>query len=157
MKRVFLFLFVVAVALFHSCDEGGVTPPVDVDDMYRGKLTVGDYINNSVGISVTENTDSTVLIFFDNVKFAKAMPVYIDITVKDVPCINSNGVLSFCMNNVDPYLNKEKEPSPNYRFAVVEGTVVGDELLLSAKMSDDLVPSRAGKEFSFRGLRGSVE
>ena len=157
MKKIFLFLFVAAVTLFYSCDEGGITPPVEVDDMYRGKLTVGDYVNNSVGISVTENADSTVQVFFDNVKFAKAMPVYIDITIKDVPCSNSNGVLSFHIENVDPYLNKEKEPSPNYRFAVVEGTVINEELLLSARMSDDLVPSRAGKEFSFRGVRGSVE
>lgn len=157
MKKIFLYLFAATVMLLQSCDESGLTPPVVADEVFRGKLTVGDYVNNSVGISVTESSDSTVLVFFDNVKFAKAMPVYIDITLKDVPCNNSNGVLSFYVENIDPYLNKEKEASPNYRFAIVSGTVVENELLLSAKMSDDLAPSRAGKEFSFRGIRGSVE
>ncbi|MBO7301323.1 MAG: hypothetical protein J6U58_01280 [Bacteroidaceae bacterium] len=157
MKKIFLFLFSITVMLFQSCDENSLTPPVEPDDVYRGKLTVGDYINNTVGISVSESSDSTVLIFFDNVKFAKAMPVYIDITLKDVPCSNNNGVLNFYVENIDPYLNKEIEPSSKYRFAIVTGTIIGNELLLSARMSDDLAPSRAGKEFSFRGVRGFVE
>jgi hypothetical protein len=157
MKKIFLFLFATAVTLFQSCDENGLTPPAKADDVFHGKLTVGDYVNKSVGISVTESSDSTVLIFFDNVKFAKAMPVYVDITLRDVPCRNDDGMLDFYVENIDPYLNKEAEPSAKYRFAVVSGTVVGDELLLSARMSDDLAPSRAGKEFSFRGIRGTVE
>lgn len=156
MKKIFLF-FVAAFMLFQSCDESGVTPPVVVDDAFRGNLIVGDYVNKSVGITVTEDSDSTVQVFFDNVKFAKAMPVYVDITLKNVPCSNNDGVLNFYIENIDPYLNKEKEPSSNYRFAVVSGTVVADELLLSARMSEELVPSRAGKEFSFSGVRSFVE
>lgn len=148
MKKIILSLF-LSVALV-SCVDNGTTFPEDTDGVYYGNLTVGDYTER-VGISVTETSDTTVDVFFDNVKFAKAMPLRIDITVKDVPCIKANGVIAFSATDVDPYMNKEKEPQPEYRFAEIAGAVEGYELVLEARMSDDLKESRAGKRFSFKG------
>jgi hypothetical protein len=148
MKKIILSLF-LSVALI-SCVDNGTTFPENKDGVYYGNLTVGDY-TDWVGISVTETSDTTVDVFFDNVKFAKAMHLRIDITVKGVPCIKANGVIAFSATDVDPYMNKEKEPQPEYRFAEISGAVEGNELVLEARMSDDLKESRAGKRFSFKG------
>lgn len=134
-----------------SCVDNSTTFPTGADGVYYGDLVVGDFTQRNVGISVTETTDSTVDVFFDNVKFAAAMPLKIDITVKDVPCTKAGGVLSFSATDIDPYMNREAEPQPEYRFASISGAVEDDELLLEARMSDDLKPSRAGKTFSFKG------
>ena len=149
MKRIIPAL--LSFALLTSCVENSATFPEDTDGVYYGDLVVGDYTQKSVGISVTETTDSTVDVFFDNVKFAAAMPLKIDITVKDVPCIKAGGVLSFSAVDIDPYMNREKEPQPKYRFATISGAVEGDELVLVARMADDLKPSLAGKDFTFKG------
>jgi hypothetical protein len=149
MKKIILLLFLPVVML--SCVDNSTTFPEETDGVYYGDLVVGDYTQKGVGISVTETSDSTVDIFFDNVKFAAAMPLKIDITVKGVPCRNDGGVLSFAAVDIDPYMNREKEPQPEYRFAAISGAVEGGELVLEARMSDDLKPSRAGKQFSFKG------
>lgn len=149
MKKVILSLF-LSMALL-SCVDNGTTFPENGDGVYYGDLVVGDYTQKSVGISVTETSDSTVDVFFDNVKFAAAMPLKIDITVKDVPSRKAGGVLSFSATDIDPYMNREKEPQPEYRFASFLGAVEDGELVIEARMSDDLKPSRAGKSFSFKG------
>ena len=149
MKKIILSLFLPLALL--SCVDNSTTFPENSDSVYYGDLVVGDYTQKNVGISVTETSDSTVDIFFDNVKFAAAMPLKIDITLKDVPCIKSGGVLNFSATDIDPYMNREKEPQPEYRFAFIIGVVEDGKLVLKAKMSDELKPSRAGKEFSFSG------
>ena len=149
MKKIILSLF-LSMALL-SCVDNGTTFPENGDGVYYGDLVVGDYTQKSVGISVTETSDSTVDVFFDNVKFAAAMPLKIDITVKDVPSHKAGGVLSFSATDIDPYMNREAEPQPKYRFASIAGAVEDGELCLEARMSDDLKPSRAGKSFSFKG------
>ena len=144
----FMLLLLVAMA---SCVDNSTTLPQDGDGVYYGELTVGEYTERA-GISVTETSDSTVDVFFDNVKFAKAMPLRIDITVKGVPSRRIDGMLSFSAVDIDPYMNREKEPQPKYRFATFRGVIEGNELVLEAKMSDDLESSsRAGKEFRFNG------
>lgn len=137
--------------LLGACADKITTFPNGTDGVYYGDLVVGDYTQRNVGISVTETSDTTVDVFFDNVKFAAAMPLKIDITVKGVPCRTAGGMLSFSAVDIDPYMNREQEPQPEYRFATISGVVEGDGLLLEARMSDDLRPSRAGKRFSFSG------
>ena len=149
MKKIILSLFLPLALL--SCVDNSTTFPENSDSVYYGDLVVGDYIQRNVGISVTETSDSTVDVFFDNVKFAAAMPLKIDITVKSVPCMKSGAVLGFSAVDIDPYMNREKEPQPEYRFAFIAGAVEDGELVLEARMSDDLKPSRAGKSFSFKG------
>ena len=149
MKKTILSLILPMILL--SCVDNSTTFPTGADGVYYGNLVVGDYTQKNVGISVTETTDSTVDIFFDNVKFAAAMPLKIDITVKDVPCTKAGGVLGFSATDIDPYMNREAEPQPEYRFASIAGAVEDGELVLDARMSDDLKPSRAGKSFSFKG------
>ncbi len=147
MKKI-LFLL-LPFLIFVACSRNNTTFPEDSSGVYRGELTVGDYTRDA-GISVTEN-GSTVDMFFDNVKFAVLMPVTIDITLKDIPCTN-NGVLSFYAENIDPYINKEAESQPSYRFSYISGTVVDNELVLSARMADGLASYVAGKIFLFRGI-----
>ena len=149
MKKIMLLLL-LPVALL-SCVDNSTTFPENGDGVFYGDLVVGDYTQKSVGISVTETSDSTVDVFFDNVKFAAAMPLKIDITLKDVPSRKAGDMLSFSAVDIDPYMNREKEPQPEYRFATISGVIEGDELTLVAKMADDLKGSRAGKEFSFKG------
>ena len=152
-KRKGAILSVVSLVLMTllSCVDNSTTLPADGDGVYYGDLVVGDYVQKNVGISVTETSDSTVEVFFDNVKFAAAMPLKIDITVKGVPSLKAGGVLSFVAMDIDPYMNREKEPQPEYRFAAISGAVEDGELVLEARMSDDLKSSRAGKRFSFNG------
>lgn len=150
MKKI-LLLLLSFVALV-SCVDNSTTFPEETDGVYYGDLAVGDYTQKNVGISVTETSDTTVDVFFDNVKFAAAMPLKIDITVKDVPSRQAGDVLIFAAVDIDPYMNREKEPQPEYRFATIGGVVDGGELLLEARMSDGLKPSRAGKTFSFKGI-----
>ena len=149
MKKIILLLL-LPVALL-SCVDNSTTFPENGDGVFYGDLVVGDYTQKSVGISVTETSDTTVDVFFDNVKFAAAMPLKIDITLKDVPSRKAGDMLSFSAVDIDPYMNREKEPQPEYRFASIVGAVEGGELLLEARMSDELKPSRAGKTFSFKG------
>lgn len=122
----------------------------DVSATYVGALDVDGY-ERTVEISLTENVfDSTVEIFFDNVKFAALMPVTVDIILKDIPCTSLYD-FQFSAKNVVPYINKEPDPKPAYKFGEIYGGVAQGKLWLYAKMADDLKPSRAGKEFSFKG------
>ena len=155
MKKIILLLLLPL--LMQSCVDDGTTFPEDIDNVYYGDLVVGDYAQKRVCISVTETSDTTVEVIFDNVKFAAAMPLKIDITVKDVPCTKAGGVLCFSAVDIDPYMNREKEPQPEYRFATIMGAVEGSELVLEARMSDDLKASRAGKTFSFKGTCDEIK
>lgn len=148
MKKLLTLL--VTLFLLVSCKEN-ISFPSDADGIYYGTLDV-DGFSMDTGISLTENGDSTVDVFFDNVKFAVLMPVKIDITVKNVPC-KKDALFSFEAKNVDPYINKEKDSQPSYRFSSIKGVVEDDELVLSARMADGLAFYVAGKSFSFRGKK----
>ena len=149
MKMIIFLMFLLMMQL--SCVDNSTTFPEGGDGVYYGDLVVGDYTQKRVGISVTETSDTTVDVFFDNVKFAAAMPLKIDITVKGVHCRKDGDVLSFSASDIDPYMNKETEPQPEYRFSTISGVVDGGELILVARMADELKPSLAGKEFAFNG------
>lgn len=151
MKKTILLFLSAALMAFQSCVDNGTSFPEDAEGVFYGDLLVGDYTDGRVGISVTETSEPTVEIFFNDVKFAAGMPVRIDITVKGVPSQRNEDVLSFSATDIDPYVNKEQEPQREYRFSQISGTVKGKELVLSARMADDLKPSRAGKEFAFKG------
>ena len=150
MKKRKILTLLVTLFLLASCNEY-FSFPADADDIYYGTLDV-DGFSMDAGISLTENGDSTVDVFFDNVKFAVLMPVKIDITVKNVPC-RKDVLFSFEATSVDPYINKEKAPQPSYRFSSIKGVVEDDELVLSARMANGLASYVAGKSFSFRGRK----
>ena len=150
MKKTILLLLLSLTIALQSCVDNSATFPEEADGIYYGNLTVGDYTER-VGISVLENENSRVDVFFNDIKFAKGMPVRIDMTVKGIASQTNDGVLSFSAKNIDPYMNKEEKPQSKYRLAEISGMVVEKELLLSAMMSDTLKGSFAGKRFSFRG------
>ena len=150
MKKIKLLLLLPLFLL--SCVDNSSTFPDNADGVFYGRLTVGSYTQDNVGISVTVVSDSTVDVFFNDVKFAALMPVKVDINVKGVPFTKYGDALSFSAIDIDPYMNKEPDPQPEYRFSTISGVVEGNELLLEAKMSEHLKPSRAGKTFSYRGI-----
>lgn len=152
MKKTILLLLLSVIVIFQSCVDNSSTFPKDAYGVFYGELMVGDYTEDGIGISITVNSDQTVELFFDDVKFAKGMPLRIDMIVKAIPCTKGEDLLEFSATDIDPYMNKEPDPQPGYRFSRISGTIIAGELLLSAKMADDLKGSRAGKEFSFRGV-----
>lgn len=117
---------------------------------YKGSLVVGDFTKEDVVISVTKN-GNTVDVLLNDVKFAANMPLVLDITLKALPCTVDGANLSFAAENVEPYMNTETEPAPQYMFAAVNGAVNAGELSFDARMADDLAPYVAGKEFVFNG------
>lgn len=150
MKNIIRILLLSVATAFQACIDNSTTFPEE-SGVFYGNLSVGDYTEYT-GISITPNSDSTAVdVFFDDVKFAKLMPVRVDIAVKDVPCVKNAEILVFSAQNVDPYMNTEELPQRGYRFSEISGTVMGNELQLSAKMADDLEGTPAGKRFSFRG------
>lgn len=153
MKKIILLLLLSVIVAFQSCVDSSATFPEETDGVFYGKLTVGDYTEDGIGISITENSDHTVELFFDDVKFAKAMPLRIDMTVKAIPCTKVEDILEFSATDIDPYMNKEPGPQPGYRLSRISGMVIAGELRLSAKMADDLKGSRAGMQFTFEGVR----
>ena len=145
-------IYLLPVLLFlQSCVDNSKTFPEDAACVFYGDLIVDYYTYKNVGISVTKHPDCTVDIFFNDVKFATMMPVRIDITVKGIPANEHEDILSFTEFHIEPYVNIAANPQSEYRFAEISGTVKGKELVLSARMADNLKPSRAGKRFSFRG------
>ena len=122
-----------------------------VSKEFEGTLAVGSYERDAIVAVKEKQTLSVVDVVLNDVKFSPLMPVTIDITLKDIPCYN-NGNFTFSAENVVPYINKEPEPQPKYKFADIFGTIVDDnKLVLVAKMADDLAFYVSGKDFVFTG------
>ncbi len=133
-----------------------VTPVKPVGDArsFKGELLVGDFAKE-VTIDVKQKLAGTLDIVINDAKFAANMPLTLDITLKDIP-YEGDGDVTFAAENVAPYLNTETDSAPAYTFASVEGNMSGDKLSLNARMSEELAPYIAGKEFVFVGVE-SVE
>lgn len=129
-----------------------VTPVKPVGDArsFKGELLVGDF-SKEVIIDIKKNVTGTLDIVINDAKFAANMPLTLDITLKDIQ-YTAEDDLTFMAENVAPFINTETEPAPNYMFAVVEGRLSGETLVMSAKMSEELAPYLAGKEFLFEGV-----
>lgn len=129
-----------------------VTPVKPVGDArsFKGELLVGDF-SKEVIIDIKKNVTGTLDIIINDAKFAANMPLTLDITLKDIQ-YTAEDDLTFMAENVAPFINTETEPAPNYMFAVVEGRLSGETLVMSAKMSEELAPYLAGKEFLFEGV-----
>lgn len=129
-----------------------VTPIKPVGDArsFKGELLVGDF-SKEVIIDIKKNVTGTLDIVINDAKFAANMPLTLDITLKDIQ-YTAEDDLTFMAENVAPFINTETEPAPNYMFAVVEGRLSGETLVMSAKMSEELAPYLAGKEFLFEGV-----
>lgn len=129
-----------------------VTPVKPVGDArsFKGELLVGDF-SKEVIIDIKKNVTGTLDVVINDAKFAANMPLTLDITLKDIQ-YTAEDDLTFMAENVAPFINTETEPAPNYMFAVVEGRLSGETLVMSAKMSEELAPYLAGKEFLFEGV-----
>lgn len=117
---------------------------------FRGNLVVGDFIKESTVSVGFDEANSVVTMVIKDAKFAENMPLTIDITLKDMPYVVGDAV-TFSAIDIVPYMNAEPEPSVSYTFASVEGTMAGDALVFTAKMSESLAPYVAGKVFEFEG------
>lgn len=129
-----------------------VTPVKPVGDArsFKGELLVGDF-SKEVIIDIKKNVTGTLDIVINDAKFAANMPLTLDITLKDIQ-YTAEDDLTFMAENVAPFINTETEQAPNYMFAFVEGRLSGETLVMSAKMSEELAPYLAGKEFLFEGV-----
>ncbi|MBR3615264.1 MAG: hypothetical protein IKL56_01430 [Bacteroidaceae bacterium] len=177
MKKLLSLLSIFAlVAVNISCsgDDDAPEKPetggtVCYGKSYKGELLSGDLASGDESKyfametvidvkldSVQDSQDSFMDIVLNDVRFAEKMPVALDITLKDIPCVMSfddNGytVISFSAADVAPYINSEPQPVPAYMFATIHGTIQDNELQLSAKMANDLDAYVAGMEFVFNG------
>lgn len=130
---------------------GNVSFTNAVSKEFKGTLVVGDYKREAV-IAVREKQALGVAdILFNDVKFSPLMPVTIDITVKDISCY-TGGNFDFNAEDIIPYINKEEKPQSKYKFEYISGTIMGNKLVLMAKMADDLAFYVSGKEFEFTGI-----
>ena len=64
MKKIKLLLLLPLFLL--SCVDNSSTFPENADGVFYGRLTVGSYTQDNVGISVTVVSDSTVDVFFND-------------------------------------------------------------------------------------------
>ena len=125
--------------------------PSSPSTSYAGNLSVDDFVTENVTVKVEKKeATSTLDIFIDNAKFAPAMPVQIDITLKDIP-YTSDGRVEFAAADVLPFINSEAEPTAAYKFAAVSGVIENGTLNFTAQMAADLAPYVAGKVFVYEG------
>ena len=118
---------------------------------HAGNLSVDDFVTENVTVKVEKKeATSTLDIFIDNVRFAPAMPVQIDITLKDIPYTN-DGRVEFAAADVLPFINSEAEPTAAYKFASVSGVIENGTMNFTAQMAADLAPYVAGKVFVYEG------
>ena len=132
-----------------------ITPvkPMGGADNYSGSLSVGDFVNEGIKVSIVKNeTASTLELVLNDVRFAQGMPVTIDITLKDIPYIVDGGI-KFDVANVLPFINNSTEPAEAYTFASLSGVIDGDTLKLTGQMADNLAAYLAGKVFEYSGVK----
>lgn len=120
---------------------------------YSGTLSVDDFVNENVQVSIARDVlDGTLDIFIDNAKFAPSMPVQIDITLKGIPYTEEDGRVEFEAADILPFINSEAEPTEAYKFAAVSGVIESGTINFTAQMATDLAAYVAGKVFVYEGV-----
>lgn len=147
----FVVSAVTAMGTIGFSNVVSVITPVVGDRSFKGELISGDFAKEIV-IDVTADRDLSAMdIVLNDVKFAANMPLVLDITLKDIPYVENNGVITFEAKDVAPYMNTETTPAAAYMFSAVQGEISGGKLLFSARMAENLAPYVAGMEFVFSG------
>lgn len=153
MKKFFLFpLMVLAtlIALPACSDDDKETidpgkPETPVATTYTGRLTVnnGAYIKENADCEITfaENGNKLTL-NINNVKFAEAMPVTINFSVPEIPCVTENGKTIFSGNDIVPLMGVA--PAEAYKFSAITGSIENSALEFSATLTKG--------SFSFTGV-----
>lgn len=153
MKKFFLFpLMVLAtlIALPACSDDDKETidpgkPETPVATTYTGRLTVnnGAYIKEDADCEITfaENGNKLTL-NINNVKFAEAMPVTINLSVPKIPCTRLNGKTFFSGYDIVPMMGVA--PAEAYKFSTITGSIENSALEFSATLTKG--------SFSFTGV-----
>lgn len=155
-KFLFILPLLATMTIFHSCADDDTTmpytPPQEHSFAFSGDLQVGDFTLPDAAVTVKANIGAAgrMDIVMQGVKFSDKMPVTLDITLKSVPCTETDGALMFSAENIVPLI--AGNPSSDYTFAFLTGWINADasEITFVAQMADDLAPHVAGMTFTYK-------
>lgn len=133
------------VVLMSSCskDDKKTDYLKDGAITYTGTMTVtgsdeSSFSLENVPVILTENTDkSTVSILMKNVKFAKAMPVTIDMTLKNIPYRLENNSTALACKAVIP--EAMQGPFPGYTMTDLSGSFDNTSFTISMTCVDSKI------------------
>ena len=136
MYRIkYTLLFIISIIVV-SCSN--VTVGAD-GTYYNGTLQVlatGDsepFVRNNVECAVEINeAEGLMNLTMYNVKFAEAMPVTIDFTLNDIPCVVIEESVIFSFEGYKEPSGIGKIFAPIYAFSKIEGVVSGSSLSFDA-------------------------
>ncbi len=129
MKPSFLILF-LGICICHSYAQ-----------RFTGTMTVGGYTRENVVVKLkTTSAQDVCAITMFNVKFARMMPVTLDVTIN--PVTKKNGLLTG--DNIIPSGNGKRYEK--YVVRQLKGNVGSDNLRFSCTMGDKKVTYSGRKE-----------
>lgn len=109
---------------------------------YTGELTTGSYTQRNARMEVRVS-GSTCTLVMRHVKFAKLMPVKVDVEVKGLRCETDGANRKLKGNKIIP-LNNGK-PHEKYTICDFQGTVEGVTLEFDCRMGGKKVTFKGGK------------
>ena len=138
MRRILFFIFIILLSC--SCSRLETEIGDDTPE-YRGTMTVTydgrEYVTGNVAVRAALSRDgSTVDLKLLKVKFVPQMPVRLDITVPDIPVLETggNGTVSFAADGILPYtLGGYYE---KYVVKDLSGTLDGNSIFFSLSFGD---------------------
>lgn len=157
MKKILFILplLLVFTALFSCADNDERVLPVAQPQArsftYTGELQVGDFTLSSavVVVEINKNGAGYMDIEMSGVKFSEMMPVTLDVTLRGIPCTETDGRLLFAADNIVPFIGGNA--SEDYKFALLTGWINADATAITfvAQMADDLAAHVAGMVFVY--------
>ena len=135
LRLKYLLLFIISIVVA-SCSN--VTVGAD-GTYYNGTLQVlaaGDskpFVRNNVECAVEINeTEGVMNLTMFNVKFAAGMPLTIDFTLNDIPCVVTEDAVIFTFEGYKEPSGIAKKFATIYAFSKIEGVVTGSSLSFEA-------------------------
>ena len=149
-KLLFLPLFALMALILPSCSDddnnpGGGGEAIETATAYNGKLIVnGSYVKDSTECYIEFAKDNKSLtLSINEVKFAEAMPVSIDIAIPGIPATANGNDITFSGDTIVPLVGVV--PSPAFTFYNIDGEIKDGELKFSAVCTRGLF-TFSGKE-----------
>ena len=133
MNRI-LYICTFLFCVLTSCEKVP-TDSTEGAPLYSGRMTVvyegEEFSQDNIQVQVQFNQDRTAVdIKLFKVKFVPAMPIRINVEIKDVPLTEeSAGVWSFSADDITPWAMGG--PYENYRADSLKGTIDGSVLEFS--------------------------
>lgn len=134
MKKL-LLLSLLATFAFVSCDsDDDSTPVIDTETVYTGNIQVlatgatEPFTLQDVTCEVVlDDTKKSLDLFVNDVKFAEAMPMAIDITLPGIPCTVVDETVAFSFEgNLIPLVGTVETPA--FAFSKIDGVISDSHL-----------------------------